>query len=113
MGKNSFGRQQPPTRLPQPKPETQQQPQTPTVMKCTVEWVDGYRRGSDLKPLEVFQGEDVGVNPMLQSTIAVPLVVERIKDETGKITGEKTVFLMHTFIKSISFERLETDNIDS
>ena len=79
----------------------------PGKMRVTVEYIDSYHRDGGECKKDVWEGEDVGVNIGLNSTIAIPLCVERIKKEDGTVTGEKTIFLAHTFIKNITFERVD------
>lgn len=77
-----------------------------TGTRVTVEWVDGYHRDGKQAQTDIYEGESVGVNQHLMSTIAIPLVIsEETKD--GKVGAQKTVFLPHTFIKSITFEKYE------
>ena len=75
-------------------------------MRCTIEWIDSYQSGGENRKKDVYEGEDVGVNVGINSSIAVPLLIERTRNEKGEITGEVTKFLPHVFIKQITFENV-------
>lgn len=82
---------------------------TPTAPKkrktrVVVKWVNGYNRGG--KDESVYEGEHVGVNVQIPSSIGIFLVIDQeVKD--GRASAQESVFLPHTFIDTIRFEEIE------
>ncbi len=78
----------------------------PGKVRVTVNYIDSHFKNNEAHKEDVWEGEDVGINASILSTISIPLTVERYRDENGVIIGEKTVFIPHVFIKEFIFERI-------
>ena len=93
-----------------PRPESPQPAQVVQAevqrRRFTVEYVDGYRKGDKPCPKEVFEGEGVGINSSINSSIAIPLITDQKVDKEGRPVSQTTQFLPHTFIKSLTVEAL-------